>query len=296
MNPQEFKLILKKENALTADERSFRLHQRKKTIEKYRSLIEELTPQAKHFDILTRLLILVRHDGKIPTCKICNESQFNEKWIKWDCPTCSKECASKLKVLGWKETHNKIDEATGKTLAQKYAQQKANSRKTVINPTTGLTRQQEIANKTKETKRKTIDENGNDLYRAGAIKTAITRFGKYLGTENKTEFEWYKVQVTLITAKQPLHLLENIKRRAAYGKSDDPYQLDHRFSIIDGFIENIPPYIIGHIVNLQMLPARENSSKGSRSSISKEELIDAFLQHSQLTDGCRGLGIKTYQI
>jgi hypothetical protein len=78
-----------------------------------------------------------------------------------------------------------------------------------------------------------------------------------------------------ITNQQPLHLLENFDKRAAYGKSDDPYQLDHRFSIVQGFLQKVNPDVIGNIYNLQMLPSRENNSKGSNCSITLEQLISA---------------------
>jgi len=53
--------------------------------------------------------------------------------------------------------------------------------------------------------------------------------------------------------------------------------LDHMYSISDGFKNNIPPYIIGHINNLVMIPALENIKKNNRSSISKTELFERIL-------------------
>ena len=275
MNVEQFKTMLLDEKALN-ESGVFRTHHFKKTIQKYASLIECLTPNASHMSISTRLRLIMQHNGEIPKCKICNNDISNERWIKWKCPTCSKNCANELRVRGWKLTHSQIDPDTGKTLAQKYAQEKADNRKNTFNPITGLSRQQEISSKMKETKRNTFDDKGRDIYKQGAIKTAIARFGKYLGKEGKSDFEWYKHLVADITSKQPLQLLDNIEKRAAYGKSEDPYQLDHKFSVVDGYIENIPPYIIGNIVNLEMLPARQNTSKGSKSSITKEELFETY--------------------
>jgi len=101
--------------------------------------------------------------------------------------------------------------------------------------------------KTVETKRNTIDENGNDLFVRAAINTAITRFGVYAGLEGKSDFQKYQYQVDKVTNRQPLHLLENFEKRGGYGYSNDPYQIDHQYSVVYGFLNSVPPYIVGHI-------------------------------------------------
>jgi hypothetical protein len=132
------------------------------------------------------------------------------------------------------------------------------------------------AKKMIQTKRDDIDENGMDCYDRAAIKTAITRFGFCLSREEFSEFKKYQRRVYKITNQQPLHLLENIEKRGAHGLSADPYQLDHKFSVVQGFLNNVSPEIIGHISNLEMITARANNSKGSSCSISLEELIQQF--------------------
>jgi hypothetical protein len=132
------------------------------------------------------------------------------------------------------------------------------------------------AEKTKKTKRSTLDSEGRDIFDLAAIKTATTRFGVCASLEGMPEFERYRRKVMKITNQQPLHLLENIEKRAAYGKTGDPHQLDHQFSVVQGFLQKVPAEIIGHLVNLEMLPSRENNSKGSSCSISLQELLSAF--------------------
>lgn len=51
---------------------------------------------------------------------------------------------------------------------------------------------------------------------------------------------------------------------------------DHKFSIIEGFKNNISPEIIGNIVNLEFILASENLSKNSCCSIDKEELFKLY--------------------
>lgn len=71
----------------------------------------------------------------------------------------------------------------------------------------------------------------------------------------------YRIDVKRITENQPLHLLENYDKRANNG-TEGGYTLDHIISVLRGFKENIPAETIGHISNLQMLPWKENISKG----------------------------------
>lgn len=53
--------------------------------------------------------------------------------------------------------------------------------------------------------------------------------------------------------------------------------LDHIYSIQQGFIESIPPYIIGHYSNLRVISLSENSKKGMRCDKTKEKLfLDIF--------------------
>ena len=89
--------------------------------------------------------------------------------------------------------------------------------------------------------------------------------GIFLSSELKEPFRIYELLVWSITNKQPLKELKNYEKRGNVGYKKDAYHLDHKISIKYGFENNILPYIIGNIDNLQMLPARENCSKGSKS-------------------------------
>jgi hypothetical protein len=51
------------------------------------------------------------------------------------------------------------------------------------------------------------------------------------------------------------------------------YELDHKFSKHQGFINNIPPEIIGHHTNLQLIPRHSNRKKYNKCSITLEELF-----------------------
>jgi hypothetical protein len=56
------------------------------------------------------------------------------------------------------------------------------------------------------------------------------------------------------------------------------YHVDHKLSILDAWNANLPAEVVNHPANLQILPAKENSSKGRKSSITIEELYEMISQ------------------
>lgn len=56
------------------------------------------------------------------------------------------------------------------------------------------------------------------------------------------------------------------------------YHLDHRYSVKQAFLDNIPAHIIGSQHNLEILLRTDNCSKNQKCSISKEELFEIFFQ------------------
>jgi hypothetical protein len=83
------------------------------------------------------------------------------------------------------------------------------------------------------------------------------------------EFKKYRRKVYYWTAKNDLTELQNYDKRSLLG-----YHLDHKFSITEGFKNNVPPKIIGSIYNLEFIPYNVNTSKGTKCSISLEKLYE----------------------
>lgn len=88
-------------------------------------------------------------------------------------------------------------------------------------------------------------------------------------------------------AKEYRHYARFIRQRAqqwakqqGYSIGKHTYHVDHKFSILDAWKAGLSESIVNHPANLQIIEARANSSKGSKSSISLDEL----LQLSSLTD------------
>ena len=92
-----------------------------------------------------------------------------------------------------------------------------------------------------------------------AKRNGYETYEKYQAT--LSDWEKYKNEVWRITNQQPLHLLENYDKRGASGV-EGAYQIDHMYSMLKGFKNQIPPILIGNIENLQMLPWLDNIKKG----------------------------------
>ena len=89
--------------------------------------------------------------------------------------------------------------------------------------------------------------------------------------EKLPDFKKYEREVLKFTKKQSLSLLKDIEKRSPYD-----YHLDHMFSITEGFRQNISPHIIGDIVNLEMLPWRENQAKYNKSTMIDSKLFERY--------------------
>jgi hypothetical protein len=95
----------------------------------------------------------------------------------------------------------------------------------------------------------------------------------------KIEFLKYKILVSRETRKT-YRRYKNIINPNNYIRGnaniDNTYHLDHKYSIIQGFLDNIDPKIIGSVVNLELLLAKENIKKNSNCSITKLDLINKY--------------------
>jgi len=59
------------------------------------------------------------------------------------------------------------------------------------------------------------------------------------------------------------------------------YHLDHKYSIVEGYKNNIPPYIIGNYINLQIITGTNNNKKYTSCSISKEYLLNEYIKENK---------------
>ena len=141
----------------------------------------------------------------------------------------------------------------------------------------GLTGYARKGIKTKHTHMSTIDEFGRNGYSKLATKAILKgnntkiKKGLIIPPTHRNFLSRYRTLVLYITSKHRSKLIAGYKTGLAGTK--DAWHIDHKYSIQMGFKENISPLLIGDINNLEMIPWRENISKNSKCSITKEELF-----------------------
>lgn len=108
---------------------------------------------------------------------------------------------------------------------------------------------------------------------ANATETKISQ-GIAIPKEQKSEWELYREQVLNHTYKSWQHHQDKINPVGLTRGSE--YELDHKFSITEGFKQGVEVAIIGHFSNLELIPKSVNRSKRIRCSITLEELIQLY--------------------
>lgn len=103
-----------------------------------------------------------------------------------------------------------------------------------------------------------------------SILQSRIKSGRARDPSTLSEFERYKKEVWRETNKSyRLH-------KEILGLRNRKRHLDHIYSILHGFRENISPVILGNIVNLRIIDSRMNQSKNVRSEYTKEELLKLY--------------------
>lgn len=107
-------------------------------------------------------------------------------------------------------------------------------------------------------------------------QTSLDRHEEWLKTA--TEWQLYKYEVNLETNKsfrQYKHIIDpnNLPR----GSIDGGYHLDHIISKRYCFDNNIPVELCGNYQNLQMLPWKDNISKGTRLVTNIPEIFNEYI-------------------
>ena len=103
-----------------------------------------------------------------------------------------------------------------------------------------------------------------------ATETKIVR-GMAIPKEQKSEWERYKEKVLNHTNKNWKYHKDKINPLKL--KRGKKYELDHKFSITEGFKQGIDPSIIGHFLNLEIIPKSLNRAKHTKCSVTLEELL-----------------------
>jgi len=118
-------------------------------------------------------------------------------------------------------------------------------------------------------------------YTKTEIRKMFTKYLSEMATERQITADNYQLyrkevdRLTSITYTKYKDIInpENLKRSTHY------YHLDHKLSVYEGYLYNIPASIISSVWNLQMLPARDNCKKSLHSNITIHQLLDTIKKH-----------------
>jgi len=106
-----------------------------------------------------------------------------------------------------------------------------------------------------------------ELRKLQMVSTFISK-GDRVPFDLQEDYKVYNQNVRRLTEKQDLNRLVDITLR---GKD---FHLDHKYSIVQGFLDNVPVHIIASLVNLQIIPSEENLLKGIKCDISLRALLE----------------------
>jgi hypothetical protein len=195
----------------------------------------------------------------IPKCTVCgeNDDRFGSYITGYITNHCSVKCSRNNNEIKDKWYQSRYTNKTDEELDEINLKNKETNYKTSI------------------TKQNIINDKGLNLlqleYIKGKGKRKETRIkhGFQLPDELVDDYILYKRMVWFYTRRQNLKSLIDYDKRGRL-----TYHLDHKYSIMEGFIRNIPPYIIGNINNLEMLPYDDNIRKHKGCSITEYQLFD----------------------
>lgn len=102
--------------------------------------------------------------------------------------------------------------------------------------------------------------------------------GIWIPLDKLSDMEIYYRNVDSMTKESLRNFGEKILNISSYdmGQGKGKFTIDHKFSKKEGFLQNVPPQIIGSIVNLEIMEHSINSSKRDNCSITKEILYNNY--------------------
>jgi len=114
-------------------------------------------------------------------------------------------------------------------------------------------------------------------------KDGRIRSGCQIPDKDVTEFRKYYNKVYHYTRKSIKKYNDIINpENKPIGIKNGFYNIDHIYSIFDGFTNNISPIIIGSYINLQVMPWIENLKKNKNSWLTEKELINRYNKNENI--------------
>lgn len=170
---------------------------------------------------------------------------------------------------------HQVDPVTGKTKYE-IGQEKARKILSEVDEN-GVSGYKRKGEKTRKTHMNKIDEFGRNGYSQLASKAIVkgnatkAKKGLILDPAIRNEYYRYKSVVLYVTEQFRSEITKGYKTGLA--GTDGAYHIDHMFSILNGYKNQVSPLLIGRKFNLKMIPWQDNLSKNSSNSITLDELL-----------------------
>lgn len=128
---------------------------------------------------------------------------------------------------------------------------------------------------------KTTEEKfGNSqIMRTSYMRLKKESMGRRIPNHFRMDYEIYRMSVLKFTNQTIASgFIPHINQRGRLDLNPNAWHLDHIVSMFAGFKHNVPAHIIGSSCNLQMIPARQNCSKGARCDMDVKKLLDLYFE------------------
>lgn len=226
-------------------------------------------------------LKFTKDETDIYCCKKCNNVKVRKTNLERYGVVCNSQLESNKKKVKEKSHSSNIKRID--TLEKKYGEFYFNAisekrKKTMFNKY-GVQNSFQIE-ETKEKRKKSLKEKyGSETFN-NPDKTKNTRIcnGTQINDDLINDFIDYKkiaVNRTITIYNNNKDIINPLK----YKRSQNDYHIDHKFSLKQGFLNNIPIEIITHPLNLQMIYCKENLSKQDSCCISLEDLLISIFEN-----------------
>ena len=282
------------------DGSSFKLSKfaRKSYLEKhYPKVVKVVLENTKHIewtDKFSELVYCYLNDiVEKPACKECggdlNFKQFSngypayckdhsrtfKKGKKWeDFGKTPEETKKRMQLANGKRTGKTWEEIFGKEKTQEMKEsmsEKLSDREIT----------EEWKEKISKSNKGRLKGNKNPMRNPKVVETLKETFverGLKIPDDQLTDFKLYKRKVRELTEsefRKNYYELENSEKRG------NGFDLDHKFSIFEGFKQNLPIYLIGSIHNLEMICSKENKSKHVKCSTTVNKILKGIRDESK---------------
>ena len=107
------------------------------------------------------------------------------------------------------------------------------------------------------------------------IRSSMEKNGHWIPLAQLPAVVKYRREVWKHTNKNA-HLIPNYDstKRGRCSKEHDTWQIDHKLSILQGWLDGVSPEVLSHLMNLRFIPWRENLQKWHNSTLTREELLN----------------------